>query len=104
MSSGPKEQSKNFYKRSPFNSAYKIKTDKFLYTVLIEIVLRFPPINGNLTPRLFLHLARFTEKKTAQNGQLLTQKALLLVLVERQHPSMLRVQLSLHRASFEVLV
>ncbi len=104
MSSGPKEHSKNFYKRSPFDSVHKIKTDKFLYTVLIEIVLQFPPINGNLTPRLFLHLARFTEKKTAQNGQLLTQKALLLVLVERQHPSMLRVQLSLHRASFEVLV
>lgn len=104
MSSGPKEQIKNFYKRSPFDSAYKMKMDKYFHAGLIEIVLQAVPIVAALTSRLFLHLVRFTEKKTVQNGQLLTQKALLLVLVERQHLSELRVQLSLHRASFEVLV
>jgi len=69
MSSGPKEHSKNFYKRSPFDSVHKIKTDKFLYTVLIEIVLQFPPINGNLTTSLclrYMELTRYSHHVTAR--------------------------------------
>lgn len=80
MSSGPKEQIKNFYKRSPFDSVYGIKTDKYSYTGLIGIVLRFPPINGSLTPRLFLHLVRLTEKKRYKMVTALRKKHCCLCL------------------------
>lgn len=38
MSSGPKGHSKDVYKRSPFDSTHRKKTDKYLCIGLIEIM------------------------------------------------------------------
>lgn len=60
---GPKECITDFYKRSPFDSLLRKKTDKYRTRGLTGMILRNAPVNAFLTSRLWLHRPDFTGKK-----------------------------------------
>ena len=75
MSSGPKTNISNIYKRSPFSFPTNNRNEqKNESGILIEIKLQAAPIMAALAPQLFFHREHFTEKKVSCDGSLDSRK------------------------------